>query len=83
MAITRQRAMVIAQRFEAFIDVVEDLVIATGTDDFFGRVASYQFGGVIPVEDPPFGVDKVDPFGKMVENLLVKIETRRHRNPSN
>jgi hypothetical protein len=55
------------------------MVVTVGADHFFGTKAGEHFGGMIPVEDPPFSIDEVDTLGKVVKHLFVKFETEIHK----
>ena len=54
------------------VDVVEDVVLAVVADDFFGGVPGDAMGGTVPIEDAALGVDEIDAFVEIVEELFEK-----------
>ena len=61
-----QRAAIEAELFAVLGDVVEDIVLAKATLDLLGWKAADPFGSLVPVEDLPVPVDKIDAISQVI-----------------
>ncbi len=68
---SHKRATQLTKGVPHLVNVSEDVVVAVAVDHLVGRVAGYRLRHLVPIGDPAFSVDEVDPVAYFVKDCLV------------